>query len=163
MDVRLINPFLEAVTNVYTTMLQTAPRRSGLKVAGHGASPESLVALIGMDGPAQGVVALHLPRETALATINHWLEMSLNEIDETVSDGIAELVNMIAGQAKAKLSESLGTPVALGLPSVIHGSNFHVKYPGKATWLEMPFESDLGGFSLRVTVVMSEQPAEAAK
>lgn len=163
MDVRLINPFLESVVNVYSTMLQTTPRRSGLQLTDQGAAPESLVALIGMDGPAQGVVALHLPQSTALATVNHWLGTSLVAIDGTISDGIAELVNMIAGQAKAKLSESLGTPVALGLPSVIHGASFHVKYPGKATWLEMPFESDFGPFSLRVTCVMNEQPAEVVQ
>ena len=160
MDVRLINPFLESVINVYTTMLHVTPHRSGLHMAQGGASPNSLVALIGMDGPAQGAVALHLPQTTALATVNHWLGMSMTEIDATVSDGIAELVNIIAGQAKTSFSEKLGSTVSLGLPSVIHGSDFQVKYPGKATWIEIPFESELGAFSLRVTCVMNEQPAE---
>jgi chemotaxis protein CheX len=151
MDVTYINPFLSGVYSVFDTMLGIKVKRGHIAIASETASPETLVALIGLSGPARGTVALHLPKATALNLINNWLTMELADIDQTVSDGIAELVNMIAGQAKVTFSEEVKTPIDLGLPTVVHGDSYKVQYPSKTTWLEIPFNCDLGAFSLRVT------------
>jgi hypothetical protein len=39
----------------------------------------------------------------------------------------------------------------LSLPTVVRGTNYKVDYPTRTAWLEVPFKSDLGSFSLRVT------------
>jgi chemotaxis protein CheX len=151
MDVTYINPFLKGVYSVFETMLGMKVQRGNIAIARDSASPETLVALIGLSGPARGTVALHLPKTTALNLLNNWLSMELQEIDQTVSDGVAELVNMIAGQAKVTFSDEIKTPIDLGLPTVVHGDNYKVQYPSRTTWLEIPFNCDLGAFSLRVT------------
>mgnify|MGYP000125223922 CR=1 FL=1 len=41
-------------------------------------------------------------------------------IDETVSDGVAEIVNIVAGSAKAKLNTDASRPLDLSLPTVVY-------------------------------------------
>ena len=73
------------------------------------------------------------------------------EDDETVSDAVSELVNIVAGAAKAQISESIGETLNLSLPVVFRGANYEIYSPSNALWLEIPFSSDLGDFTLRLS------------
>jgi len=71
--------------------------------------------------------------------------------DETVADTIAEMVNIVAGSAKAKLSHKVKQTLELSLPVVFRGQDFEVYSPTKAVWVEVPFESELGSLRLRLS------------
>ena len=45
----------------------------------------------------------------------------------------------------------LSQVLELGLPTVVQGSNYRIKYPSGSTWLEVPFESEAGGFTMELT------------
>ena len=113
--------------------------------------PGELLALIGISGESKGTVTVSFPTDTALQIVGQMAGMEFEAVDETVVDGVAELINMIAGGAKAKLRTNGKKPMDLGLPSVVTGKDYHVDYPKKSIWLEVPFESDLGSFLMRVT------------
>jgi chemotaxis protein CheX len=155
MDVKYINPFIESVSEVFATMLQAGVARGTICLASGKSDPTHIVALIGLSGPARGTVALHLPTKTALALVGRILGQHLVVVDGTVKDGVAEIVNIIAGNAKAKFGASGDMPIELGLPTLISGSHYSVEYPTKASWLQVPFTSDLGAFSLCVTFVLN--------
>ena len=53
--------------------------------------------------------------------------------------------------ALAKLSQEGATPIDLSLPTVVRGDNYQIDYPTQTVWLEVPFNSSLGEFNLRVT------------
>ena len=72
-------------------------------------------------------------------------------MDATVSDAVAEMVNIVAGRAKSKFQTLSGDPINLSLPTVVRGNSYKVDYPSKSVWLDVPFESELGPFNLRVT------------
>lgn len=150
MQVEYINPFIESVCSVFSTMLNSEAKRRDVGVTGNGRQPQEMTALVGLSGAARGTVALSLPTNTALAMVNRLLGTDTRLSDENVSDGVAELVNMIAGGAKVKLSGD-GKPIDLSLPTVIRGDGYAVDYPSGVKWLDVPFTSDLGSFSLRVT------------
>jgi len=114
------------------------------------------MALIGLSGPARGTVALSFPTETAVGIVNRLLGTQTKVIDDTVSDAIAEVVNIVAGGAKAKLKIGDGAALDLSLPTVVRGDSYDVDYPSNSVWLEVPFESDLGSFSMRVTFEMDK-------
>ena len=67
------------------------------------------------------------------------------------TDTIAEIVNIVAGGAKAKLSGD-GPPMELSLPSVVRGTKVDIDFPSKSVWLEVSFESSLGPFYVRITL-----------
>jgi len=146
-----VNPFLASVYHLFSTMLSSKARRGSPGLSDGRKRPTEVMALIGLSGPIRGTVALSFPVETAMSISSRVVGTEVTEVDETVSDAIAELVNIVTGGAKAKISEHVGTTLDLTLPTVIRGDKYRVYSPSKALWLEVPFTSDLGPFTLRVT------------
>lgn len=150
MNVAYINPFVEAVDNVFRTMIDTPTTRKSVRMSSENGTGLCLTAIIGITGEASGVVVLRFPPSTALATASKMLGMTLTDsAAPEVTDAIAEVANMVAGSAKAKFEHD--PPLQLGLPTVVHGSNYRVRYPTRSIWLEVPFESPMGDFSLELT------------
>lgn len=145
-----INPFVEAVYELFTTMLGTTVERGDVNLLGKNVAPMEVMGIIGLSGEARGVVTVGFPRETALKVVSKILNTELTELDDEVADGVAEIVNMIAGNAKAKLLGNDGTPIDLSLPTVVRGTDYRIDCPGDAVWLGVPFDSPLGTFELRV-------------
>lgn len=149
MDIKYINPFVESVDSVFQMMLNVTPERLKLKIGnGNGVGAE-VTSLIGISGDVQGVVVLRFPSDTALDIAGRMLGQEVGVIDAEVVDAVSEIVNMVAGSAKAKFDTD--PPLELGLPTVVQGSNYKVKYPSGTAWLEVPFESDAGRFTLELT------------
>jgi chemotaxis protein CheX len=149
MDVNYINPFIEAVDNVFSTMLSVRPKRAGVRVSANQNNTPSITSLVGMSGQVSGVVALRFPPETALKLAGRMLGSEMGAVNGEVVDAVSELVNMVAGSAKAKLHHE--PPLQLGLPTVVEGNGYKLKYPSKSVWLEVSFTSDAGPFSMEVT------------
>lgn len=157
MKVEYINPFIESVYDLFSTMLNSEARRGDVGLLKKKeTNPRDIMALIGLSGVARGMVALTFPVNTALAMVNRLLSSDITVIDDTVSDAVAEIVNIIAGGAKAKFPSADGKPIDLSLPTVVRGNGYNVDYPSKAVWLEVPFTSELGPFTLRVTFELDE-------
>ena len=150
-DLNLINPFVGSVGSVFQTMVSLNPKRSAVKRGQGSPDSESLTALVGLSGEMSGVVALRFPPSTALSVAGRMLETSYDEIDDHVIDAISELVNMVAGSAKAQFS--FDPPLALGLPTVVQGSAYKLKYPSKSVWLEVPFTCEAGDFVMEFTYI----------
>ena len=152
MKIENINPFVEGVYELFETMLNSELTRKGVAVSREPSKFREVTALIGMSGPVRGTVALAFPVDTAIALVNRLLDTDIKVMDDSIADGIAELVNMVAGSAKAKFPIPDGVdPVNLTLPTVVRGLHYEVNYPAGSIWLEVPFDSDLGEFNLRVT------------
>ena len=122
MKIEYINPFIDSVHKLFSAMLGSKVEQGQIGVAKGKSVPFELTALIGLSGMARG----------------------------TVTDGVGEIVNIVAGSAKSKFTGD-GSPIDLSLPNVIRGDNYTIEYPSQAVWLEVPFESELGPFNLRVT------------
>lgn len=157
MNVKLINPFIESVCSVFETMLNISPKRDKVRIPKEPTpqDPPMLTSIVGISGGASGVVALRFPMDTALLLAGKFLGANYTEANDEVIDAISELANMVAGSAKAKFD--LDPPPQLGLPSVIEGRGYKVRYPAKAAWLEVPFTSPAGDFSMEVTFCDDEK------
>jgi chemotaxis protein CheX len=148
-DVSFVNPFIEAVDTVFDTMLKVQPRRNGVKVSNDGNAGPTVTSLIGLSGQISGVVALRFPPETATALAGRMLSAEFTDVNDEVTDAVSELVNMVAGSAKAKFNHE--PPLELGLPTVVEGTGYKLKYPSKSVWLEVAFTTEVGAFSMEVT------------
>jgi CheY-specific phosphatase CheX len=149
-DAKILNVFVESVTELFSQMLSCNARLSKASLANPVIARQDLVGLIGLTGAMRGTVALVLPAETA-RTITHRFIGSASPTDEELTDTGAELVNILAGGAKAKL-RGTQEPITLGLPNVIRSKGQTVLSPASATWLELTFISELGDFNVRVTM-----------
>lgn len=145
-----IDPFIDGVKELLETMLGGTAEVSAMGSVKRSDPPEALTALIGLSGQVKGAVALGFPESTAMEMARRMLGM--DEVADMVDDAMAEMVNIVAGSAKAKLSERIGgEPIQLSLPTMIRGNNFAIQYPSGSIWTEVGFDSDCGPFRLCVT------------
>ncbi len=152
MKVEYINPFIESVTNTFSTMLDCDPEKNEIKIVNEMVDPKNITALIGISGAMTGTVSLGFPKATAKACVEALMGgMEIEDDDEdTLIDGISELVNIIGGSAKSKFDKD--PPLELSLPNVVTGANYHVRVQSGTMCIDVQFKSKLGNFSLRVTL-----------
>lgn len=148
-DAASINCFVASLDSVFETMLDLPVKRQGLEFKSGSLAGDGVATLIGISGPATGVVVLRYPSATAIALAAKMSGSQPDSVDETVTDVVCELANMVAGAAKAKIEGD--TPAELSLPSIIVGSNYNLHYPSKAVWVDMPFTSDAGDFTFQLS------------
>ena len=142
MKVEYINPFIESVFELFSTMLASKATRGevGVLSATGTAAHHDIMALIGLSGYTRGMVALSFPAQTAINIVNNLLGTESTTMDDTVSDAIAEVVNIVAGSSKAKFRVE-GRPPPRSQPS--HGC------AGEQLLSGLPCEFDLARGALQ--------------
>jgi chemotaxis protein CheX len=147
MKIEYINPFLSSTISVFDTMLGCKLERENPYLK-NGIQPcHEVSGVIGLSGKAQGTVVLGLSREAALSATEMMLQARPQEINGDVRDAVGELVNMIAGSAKAKLEH---LSMSVSLPTVITGKAHCVEFPTKVTPICIPFRSAWGDITVEV-------------
>ena len=148
-DVTKINAFIEATSQVFTTMLKCTPQRGKVKLAGDENEDDVLrTAIIGLSGTMRGAVAIAFPSKTAHNIVKRLIQSEGPTSDDDINDALGEIANVIAGSAKARLE---GQTVSIGLPTVVRGKKYTIVHPKDSLTLSVPFESEVGPFTLNVT------------
>lgn len=149
MDVKYINPFIAAITNLFTTMMKTQVmigkpflKQDDDRIAGY-------CAIIGFSGDAQGSVTLCLNSMTAQKVIEAFTGESIGSDDPDMADALGELCNMIAGQAKAQFN---GMQISISLPRVIRGEGLETMRSRHDRVLVLPCDTSLGRFRVEVSM-----------
>ena len=153
MDVRYTNPFIEYVTHLFRTMLQTEMTvgKPALSVDDVRAD---VSAVIGFSGDATGCVVLCFPIATAARVASTFAGIEMTKDHEDFGDALGELANIVAGQAKARLD---GFNISISLPSVIIGREHTVLQSKQRPRIALPCESPLGGFTVEVAMVIERE------
>lgn len=154
-----INPFIESVAETFENMLECSVETAGPVLSEDSEGSPDIIGVIGLSGTAQGIVALKLPVKTALTVIGKMIGVEIRGIDSSIIDGVGELVNIIAGNAKAKFK---GHAISLSLPTVVRGSIYKLTNLSNTVWLTVPFKSALGNFSLSVCFKQAVQAEKEA-
>jgi chemotaxis protein CheX len=153
MQVAHINPFLRSVAHTFSTMLGAQTKRGELSLGDPRKRKYPISGIIGLSGEATGMVVINLSEEVAIKAASKLLLEEQTKINDEVIDAVGELANMIAGQAKAELTEY---NLSISLPSVVTGEGHEVRFPSNKPPLCVPFETDLGPLFLEVGL----EPAE---
>jgi CheY-specific phosphatase CheX len=158
----LVSCVTEAVTEVFSTMLDMEVRFTGL-ASDSRAADTGLISLVGITGEwgGSGVFCC----SPALARII-WARMLGGDagdgspvIDEEVLDVVAEVTNMMIGNVKNGLEVITG-PLAISVPTVIHGRNFQFRSSASLSGVALSFVTEGECFELRISLAPSaEQPA----
>jgi len=156
MQAEHINPFLTALSNTFSTMLQCETRRGEISLSSVGGQKYPISGVIGLSGKAVGTVVINMSEEVALQGASAMLMMEMTEIDDDVLDAVGEIANMIAGQAKAELDEY---DLSVSLPNIITGEGHEVRFPSDAKAIAVPFDTDLGPLRLIVGLEAVCEPA----
>ena len=135
----LVGIVTQAANEVFTTMLFLEPETNEPFTSSvANLSNNGVVSLIGITGPWVGTGSISCTAPIACKLASALMMAEYDAVDDEVLDAMAELTNMIIGNVKTVLEESLG-PLGLSIPTVIHGRNFSSRTPGKQTWTVVPF------------------------
>jgi chemotaxis protein CheX len=153
-DVKLVNPFVEATVSVLKTMAQTGARRRDVLLKKDHKMFGDISGVIGILGKnIEGSVAITFEVNLARELISRMLGTTPDKInDDDLRDGVGELVNMISGNAKTLLSES-GYKFDLALPTIVSGHGHEVSHRIDTPCLVIIFETDEGNpFAVQVAI-----------
>lgn len=149
-----INPFIMSTYEVFESMMDCEVKAGDIQINSDEKDSLDLVGIIGLSGTAQGAVALRFPVKTALSIVGAMIGDKIRSVDSSVIDGVGELVNIIAGKAKANMK---GHSLSISLPTVVRGTIIKNTGLNKSEWYEIPFTGSLGDFYLAVTFKTSTE------
>ena len=149
LNVDYINFFIEAVVSTFSTMVGESPVREKVMLKTEGDENFGVSGIIGLAGEASGSVVLNLNEDTARNVVGKFTGTAYQTLTSDVIDGVGELTNIIAGDAKNRL-RTKGYSFDIGLPRVVAGRNYITMPTRGVPCVVVRFGSALGGLSLEV-------------
>lgn len=149
MDAAYIRPFISAVQNVFSMMvqLQITIQDPVIKTESHATFDVS--GIIGLSGDVVGNVVLSFPTDSAERIVTLFTGMEMTSDHEDFADAIGELVNMVTGNAKADFEDR---EVSISCPSVVIGHDHTIGRPKEIPCVAIPCQSDCGDFVIEVCI-----------
>jgi chemotaxis protein CheX len=146
---KYINPFLKASMNLFKEYLGLQAVSGKPYLLGNPQELDMVSAIIGLAGDTRGAVVLSFSRDTAIAIVSKMAGHEYKVLGNEVLDGVGELVNIIAGNAKQDLLEFR---IEISLPGVITGNSYKVHWPEGIPVVAIPFQTELGPFTVNVSL-----------
>ncbi|MFT3684225.1 MAG: chemotaxis protein CheX [Phycisphaerales bacterium] len=148
MDVRYINPFVESVRSVFSTMIKIDVELGKPRLTDPHAVAD-ISGIIGMSGDVVGAVVLSFPAPVAKIVVGKFACADYPLESPDFADALGEIVNMISGAAKAKFD---GKNVSISTPSVVVGNGHTVTRPTRAVGITLPCKVYCGEFTIDVAI-----------
>lgn len=149
MKAEFINPFIKASENLFKTFLGVEVT-VGKPFLGERDRLLEISAIIGLAGDTQGAVVLSFHRDTAIKMVSLFANYQYQYLTNEVLDGVGEFVNIITGNAKKDLEQFR---IEISLPGVVTGSDYSIKWPDGIPIITIPFNSEIGEFTLNVSLL----------
>jgi len=151
MDVKIINPFINATLNVLETMafVKSEPEKPYLKKDNIARGDVS--GVVGITGETNGTVFITFDESCILKVVSNMFGEEINELNNDVADAVGELTNMISGQARKEMAET-GKVFQGGIPTVVTGKNHKLMPMTKGPKIAIPFKTDFGIFTIEVCI-----------
>ena len=150
-NVDFINPFLESLLNVLSTMAQTEATHSKPSIKTSSIAKGDVTGIIGLVGnKVIGSFSITFTEAAILDITNKMLGESITKIDETVTDLVGEVTNMVTGGAKRLLAD-IGHDFDMATPTVIAGANHEIHHQCQGRIIQIPFKSKIGAFFVEIS------------
>lgn len=151
MDVKLVNPFIDAFTTVMPQMGLPVPERTGMGVADQNISSKGVAVLVGFTKEIRGNVVYNMTEDTAkFIASTMMMGMPVAAFDEMAQSAISEMSNMLTANAATNLT-ALGKEVDISTPSLTVGSDTKLKISnGQFLTVTM----DIGGHAVEIDIAI---------
>ncbi len=153
--VEYINPFVSSCIQTFASVIGVTCRRTGIYVK----KPEQtlmagdITVVVSMFGGLRGTVALTFPRKLAIVLISTMLgDDTIDDISDEVKDGIGEIGNMVAGQAKSQIAQAYNKEASISIPTLVTGLKHHLQHNKGIQCIGCIFEVDGMKFALETAV-----------
>lgn len=149
MKAKYINPFIIASMNLFKEYLELDVKSGTPFILKDPQVLNEVSGMIGLAGETAGSVVLSFSRDTAIRIVSRFAGHRYQALGKDVLDGVGELINIVAGNAKKDL---LDFKIAISLPGVITGNDYRIHWPENVPVISVPFSSSVGDFTLNVSL-----------
>ncbi|WMJ87012.1 chemotaxis protein CheX [Anaerocolumna sp. MB42-C2] len=127
MDVKLVNPFMEAFTAIMPQLGFNDIRKGELSVKTQEINCSGVVVIVGIVGVVKGNVVYSIDSENAIKIASTMMMgMSISKLDEMSKSALSELANMLTANAATCFS-TIGMQIDISTPTLLYGENIEVK------------------------------------
>ncbi len=149
MDVKLINPFINATLNVLETMAFIKPEAGKPYLKKDKVAQGDVSGVMGFTGETNGTMSITFDELCILKIVSNMFGEEMKEINNEIADAVGELTNIISGQARKELEE-IGKVFHGAIPSVVTGKSHKLESMTKGPKIAIPFKTDFGSFTIEV-------------
>jgi chemotaxis protein CheX len=150
MDVKLLNPFVQAAAEVLKAEVGANVSRQEISLHKSAMTSDDITVLINLIGDVYGVVMYGMPITTGLNMITKIMGQDFTELNDLAQSGVAELGNVISGQATVRFSEA-GYEANISTPTVLMGKGIQIStldFPR----IVVPLETQFGSFTIHLAL-----------
>lgn len=123
MDVKYVNPFISAFTNVIPQLGFSSVEKGNISVRKKDLVGSGVIIIVGIVGAVKGNVVYNIGIENAKKIASSMMMgMPVNDFDEMAQSAISELTNMLTANAATCFTE-LGIVIDISTPTLLHGEN----------------------------------------
>lgn len=154
MDVKLLNPFVQAAVEVLKAEVGVEVTRGDISLQNSSLTSDDITVLINLIGEVYGVVMYGMPMSTGLSIVSSIMGQKFNELNSLAQSGVAELGNVISGRATIRFSEA-GYQSNISTPTILIGSGVQIStldFPR----IVVPLDTEFGCFTAHLA--LKEKP-----
>lgn len=127
MDIKYINPVMNAILNVLPQLGLGNIEKKGLSVKGKSIKSRGVVIIIGIIGDVKGNLLYNMDIESAKKIASAMMMgMPVNELDELSQSALSELTNMVTANASINFS-NININTNISTPTLMYGEDFEAK------------------------------------
>lgn len=158
MDVRLMNAFIGATRQLMELMVDIDHfEKKSLQVDEQMETLYDISALIGLSGDCTGSLVLSFPEGVACRVLSNVMGEAVTSFDADTCDTMGEVLNIIVGNALERLVESGNGTIRRSVPNTVVGKGHHIWRPHDAPCISMVFATNVGEFSLQMSMTKRER------
>jgi chemotaxis protein CheX len=146
----ILEPFVEAARDVLAAELGVTVTPGRLSLANGAATTLDVTVVIGITGRLTGIAVYGMPAEMAKAIVGKMLGETVDELDDMALSGVAELGNVITGQATTLLS-GMGLVCDISPPMLLMGAGSQLSTMSIQR-LVIPLATDFGTMQAQVAI-----------
>jgi chemotaxis protein CheX len=156
MNVKFLNPFVISAHDILSLEMRETVQRGELRLENGHYRTDDVTVIISLIGAVDGTVFYSMSNEFAIRFASASMGERFDVLDELVQSGIAELGNVITGQASMRLAET-GYESNISTPSLIMGKGASIstlEYPR----LVVPLTTSAGSLTIHLALRENTQP-----
>lgn len=150
MKAEIINPFLVSAKEILEMETGMTGIRGELSLASSKWTTQELTAIINIIGDVKGTFLIGVSIATAMELVGTMLGETIDSFSNLVISGIAEMANIIAGRALARIEE-LGYISDITPPMLIYGQKASISTLDRKR-IQIPLKTDIGLIELSIAL-----------
>jgi len=150
MNVKFLNPFIDAAIEVLQAEVNLKVNRGGLDLQKSALTTDDVTILIHLVGGVYGLVLFSMPETTGMRIVSSIMGQEFTQFTSLAQSGVAELGNVITGRATIKLYQA-GFQSNISPPAVITGKGVQIStldFPR----IVVPLSTDMGNLTIHLAL-----------